>query len=467
MRLKINFSDGNKEYKGSFGVIQPTIQPDWSQNSPKDPRYIQNRTHYDSRVIHPGTITFEKTYDTPTKDRVVEKIADAPIDLGALKAIDVATTYYNEDDVGNQTTETNEFHGTIYEIYDFSSEMGLPPESAFEITFSDENHVNFYLQYCATDEAAAELGVEPGLFVEVGRRAVSCSVALHTETVTGELKTIDPKYISDMYYKDIVEKEIESTDLIYLCSGTSVNMLDTMAEFIASDSGVEMTDPKLYFKINGVKYRATESAEMIDASDAGETGYAYKYSINGGEYEFRCISPNAGTYTIIPEGTDFTLIAKGMCPVYHKVPEEYLPEYCGSTWEALDSVSFASANTVTLNFLPYFEKYRKLYGVIPTLLPDVGATSEYAKICNINEGITTHDLVTYNLKTVHFEAERIGKENRWIVKAWRVNPASSLDITTYMRSAIVSVTDEVKIRFGISYASRKWKAGTIKLWGMK
>ena len=467
MHIKINFSDGNKEYKGSFGEIQPTIQPDWSQNNPKDPRYIQNRTHYDSRVIHLGTITFEKTYDTPPENFAAEKIADAPFDLGTLKAIDVAITQYAGGGDGNQTTETHEFHGTIYGIDDFSSEAGLPPESACYIMFSNGGSERYSLIYCATDEAAAVLGIEPGLFVEIEARTVSCSIALHTEAVTGELKTIDPKYISDMYYKDIVEKEIESTDLIYLCSGTSVNMLDTMAEFIASDSGVEMTDPKLYFKINGVKYRATESAEMIDASDAVETGYAYKYSINGGEYEFRCISPNAGTYTIIPEGTDFTLIAKGMCPVYHKVPEEYLPEYCGSTWEALDSVSFASANTVTLNFLPYFEKYRKLYGVIPTLLPDVGATSEYAKIYNINEGITTHDLVTYNLKTVHFEAERIGKENRWIVKAWRVNPASSLDITTYMRSAIVSVTDEVKIRFGISYTSRKWKAGTIKLWGMK
>lgn len=467
MRLKINFSDGSREYKGSFGEIQPTIQPDWSQNNPKDPRYIQNRTHYDSRVFHPGTITFEKTYDTPPEDYVVEKIADAPFDLGALKAIDVATTYYAGDGDGNQTTETFEFHGTIYGIDDLSSNEGLPPESVCKIMFSNEESEKFCLLYCANDEVAALTGVEPGLFVEVRRRAVSCSVALHTETVTGELKTIDPKYISDMYYKDIVEKEIESTALINLCSGTSVNMLDAMAELIASDSGEEMTDPKLYFKINGVKYRATESAEMITASAAGETGYLYKYSINGGEYEYRCISPNAGTYTIIPEGTDFTLIAKGMCPVYHKVPDEYLPEYCNSTWEALDSVSFASANSITLDFSPYFEKYRKLYGVIPKLRPDMGATSEYTRIFYINEGITTWDLVTYQLFRVHFEAERIGKENKWIVKAWRLNPESPLSITTYMRSAIVSAYNVKNIRFSISSTPRKWMADKINLWGMK
>lgn len=229
MRLKINFSDGSREYKGSFGEIQPTIQPDWSQNNPKDPRYIQNRTHYDSRVIHPGTITFEKTYDTPPEDRVAEKIADAPIDLGTLKAIDAAITYYAGDGDGNQTTETNEFHGTIYGIDDLSSGAGLPPESACVITFSNEESKRFGLAYCATDEAAAALGIEPGLFVEIEAGTVSCSIALHTETLTGELKTIDHKYIDDMYYKEseYVTAEGTMTDLIYgdLESGTTAEAI--------------------------------------------------------------------------------------------------------------------------------------------------------------------------------------------------------------------------------------------------
>ena len=455
MRLKINFSDGSREYKGSFGEIQPTIQPDWSQNNPKDPRYIQNRTHYDSRVFHPGTITFEKTYDTPLEKPGAEKIADAPIDIGTLKAIDVATTYHAGNGDGN-----HEFHGTIYEIYEFSSEVGLPPESAYEITFSDENHVNFYLQYCATDEAAAALGIEPGLYVEIEPGATSCSITLHTETVTGELKTIDHKYIDDMYYKtsEYVTAEGTMTDLIY--GGDLEN--GTTAGAIFSNAGITATNAKVYFIINGKRFSQSE-ARYMTASEAGETGYQFKYVI--GDYEVRVISYNAGTYNIIPEGTDFHVFAEGTATVYHKVPDEYLPEYCNSTWEALDSVSFASANAVTLNFSPYYEKYRKLYGVIPNLRPDTGATTEYTRICYTNEGITTWDLVTYQLFRVHFEAERIGKENKWIVKAWRLNPESSLSITTYMRSAIVSAYNVNNIRFSISYTPRKWMAGTINLWG--
>lgn len=201
----------------------------------------------------------------------------------------------------------------------------------------------------------------------------------------------------------------------------------------------------------------------MSASEAGETGYQFKYVI--GNYEVRIISYNAGTYKIIPEGTDFHVFAEGTAIVYHPVPDEYLPEYCNSTWEALDSVSFASANAVTLNFSPYFEKYRKLYGVIPALRTDGGAGSEYTKICNINEGITTYDLVTYKLFTVHFEAERIGKENKWIVKAWRLNPMSQLSIKTYMRSSIVSAPNVDNIKFSISNTSEKWLAGRINLWG--
>lgn len=461
MRLKINFSDGNKEYKGSFGVIQPTIQPDWSQNSPKDPRYIQNRTHYDSRVIHPGTITFEKTYDTPPEAFVAEKIAEAPFDLGTLKAIDVAITQYAGGGDGNQTTETFEFHGTIYGIDDFSSEEGLPPESACMIMFSNEESKRFGLMYCATDEAAALMGSEPGLCVGMEAGTISCSITIHTETVTGKLKTIDHKYIDDMYYKEseYVTAEGTMTDLIYgdLESGIT-------AEAIFSNAGITATNAKVYFIINGERFSQAE-ARYMSASEAGETGYQFKYVI--GNYEVRIISYNAGTYKIIPEGTDFHVFAEGTATVYHPVPEEYLPEYCNSTWEALDTVSFASANTVTLNFSPYFEKYRKLYGVIPTLRTDGGAGSEYAKICDINEGITTYDLVTYKLFTVHFEAERIGKENKWIVKAWRLNPKSALSITTYMRSSIVSAYNVNNIKFGISNTLEKWLAGRINLWGMK
>lgn len=35
MRLKINFSDGSREYKGSFGEIQPTISRTGARTTPK------------------------------------------------------------------------------------------------------------------------------------------------------------------------------------------------------------------------------------------------------------------------------------------------------------------------------------------------------------------------------------------------------------------------------------------------
>lgn len=453
MRLKINFSDGNKEYKGGFGETQPTIQPDWSQNSPKDPRYIQNRTHYDSRVYHPGTTTWEKTFDTPRAEDGVEKIADAPFDLVTLKAIDVVTTYYAGDGDGNQTTETFEFHGTIYEIYDFSSEMELPPESAYDIVFSNEISKRYGLIYCATDEAAAALGIEPGLFVGMMVRAISCSITLHTETVTGELKTIDHKYIDDMYYKTTEPVEAENS-AYNLTGGYPVSLLDDLARNILQGEGITSTDAKLYFLINGKKYRATE-ARYMSASEAGETGYQFKYVI--GDCEFRTISFNAGTYEILPEGTDLRLIAEGTTVVYHPVPREYLP-----AWEELPQWNYDSGlSTISLDFESYYKEYRKLVGRVDLYVGSSGSSSSVtAKLLDQVE--CTLDKLSKFGKVV-FEAERIGSENNWLIKAWRY-PAAGISVDAGLP---VHFAVDNKFTAYTGSSSISWLHTQMSLWGMK
>lgn len=61
------------------GAKVQTDPPDWSENDPTKPGYVNNRTHYDSRVIK----TIEKAFENITEDKPV-KLADADIDINRI-----------------------------------------------------------------------------------------------------------------------------------------------------------------------------------------------------------------------------------------------------------------------------------------------------------------------------------------------------------------------------------------------
>lgn len=61
------------------GAKVQTEPPDWSENDPTKPGYVNNRTHYDSRVIK----TIEKTFENIMEDKLV-KLADVDIDINRI-----------------------------------------------------------------------------------------------------------------------------------------------------------------------------------------------------------------------------------------------------------------------------------------------------------------------------------------------------------------------------------------------
>lgn len=116
--------------------------------------------------------------------------------------------------------------------------------------------------------------------------------------VSSTVKQIDPKYIKDMYYSEITEVVV----------GTGAN--NGWFATVKPDG----TIPKL--RINGTIY---ENVQKIN------TGGNPTYQV--GKYQIS-ISPNAGTWTIIPNDISANdLEFLGIGTVYHPVPDEYIPEW--------------------------------------------------------------------------------------------------------------------------------------------
>lgn len=186
---------------------------DWNQTDETAADYIKNKTHYDSRSIVEGAISWEHSYDTPLEQDGTEKIADAPIDLESLKKLSIISTYTaGTDDAGNQIIETWEFQSESNTIVDTSSDAGLSDGSLVGITYYNDD-TDCLLIYVATDEAAAMLGApSSGLFMETYSGDISYNVSI--DVATGELKTLDLKYLPNSIQADWTQTDETQLDYV-------------------------------------------------------------------------------------------------------------------------------------------------------------------------------------------------------------------------------------------------------------
>lgn len=181
-----------------------TKAPDWNENDPTKPGYIENRTHYDSRRT---AELFNVTVENVTENRLV-KLADADIDISKINRIQASFQYYWLGD--EIKTDTFDSDGSNITIEDVSAGAD---ESAISICFEkvcDDGTYQFYLYYFKTSEAAdAYTGTSgiytPGLYTEVSDGDIKDTFVGFGEV--GELKTIDSKFIPLNLPYIIQEKE--------------------------------------------------------------------------------------------------------------------------------------------------------------------------------------------------------------------------------------------------------------------
>lgn len=182
-----------------FDKVKRGVQSDLGQNDETAADFVRNRTHYDSRVIK----TIEKTFENITETKLV-KLADADIDINRIVSYSVS---------GTDGENTYNIIVTDFLIDDISEMVDKPTGSVFDIRSNDERGP--ILNYFAvpveipnqSDDGSEATVTYHGLYgiVGAGDILVKFKFEIHD---SGELKTIDPKYINDMYYTETEEMDI-------------------------------------------------------------------------------------------------------------------------------------------------------------------------------------------------------------------------------------------------------------------
>lgn len=263
------------------------------------------QTHYDNREeITLANVTVENV----AEDRLV-KLADADIDLNKIDRYRITVEY-----VVNEETKTFD-SGWLKATTHFDKSVTLGMEEGNVIVLYDGTEIPEYpseiigvmMIYLATKQAADAFTqtdglYTPGLYIQAfaGDIKHTCEVIGHN----GELHTLDPKYIKDMYFAEPRIQEIKGYDgwnaAVYNESNIKNDVLMIPRVRINGKvyANVPVSCPTTYVTLN---YNIGNYVLYI------ERRYG-SVSVKGGD---------------IQEGDPVFLIN---APVYHTIPEEYIPD---------------------------------------------------------------------------------------------------------------------------------------------
>ena len=195
--------EDGKPTKWKTQVVE-TAPPDWSENDSTKPGYVKNRTHYDSRQ---ETEMFNVTVENITEDTYV-KLSDVGIDVSKISKFCVVVVYKDPD---GQDVTYEFISNATPTATDVSESYGMDEGSIIEYKFLDSVHDRIIiLPYFKTSEAAVKYSnmpgiVEPGLYGHLYSGDIKDTFTAYG--VSGELKTIDPKFIPFKLPYIIQEKE--------------------------------------------------------------------------------------------------------------------------------------------------------------------------------------------------------------------------------------------------------------------
>lgn len=278
-----------------------TKAPDWNENDPTKPGYIENRTHYDSRRT---AELFNVTVENVTERRFV-KLADADIDISKMNRFHASFQYWFLDKIETQTFDSD---GSNITIEDVSADAD---ESAISILFEkvcDGGPCQFYLYYFKTSEAAdAYTGTSgiytPGLYAEVLDGDIKDTFVGFGEV--GELKTIDSKFIPSNLPYIIQEKEDGNVKI------------ELPYEFIEGEKY------RVIYIVSGIEDKRVDELVAVYSNAAGKVGI-----FQGGEEYAENLSGNA--YYVL-SGSDSMWINEywesSMSPVFYGIYRVVEPGY--------------------------------------------------------------------------------------------------------------------------------------------
>lgn len=405
-----------------------TEPPDWEENDFSKPGYIKNRTHYDSR----RTIElFNVTVENVDEDGYV-KLADADIDISKITRLQVNSQYTENDKVNTFTFESDTVEirdskgdGTQVLIIFKNGEKSIP--LAYGKTSED------------IDAFTNTTGVySPGLYARVFQGDTKDAFVGYSEI--GELKTIDPKYVKDLYYEEqgavtLFESYNKSDDIPKVTLRAGKEYLVTVNGETYKATAVKATDYVMSGFSGGVILGDTIAPAKSPAISGNGFGIIQCYMNSGA-----MIVSSAAPYKIEEIGT-----------VIHPVPSRYL-----GILQPLQSVSFDLGTEVKLSLEPYIE-YRRIIGRA-VLVPDTSYTGTMSIMGSI-EHMSVKSIMNKFL-TVAFTADRIGEDNSWIVRAWR--ECDSVN-TTDTGDMFVTIHSGYDVQYFI--AKGNFRPGAWELWG--
>lgn len=293
-----------------------TEPPDWNENDPTKPGYVKNRTHYDSRLenVELFNVTVENT------SLPFIKVADVGIDVTKIVRIKM-NVQVSVPDEGVRTIEVDSDEGEITQN-DVDGD-GSQIVTIIEKTTGDrtEQHILLYFKTNeVADKCTGTTGIyTAGLYVlAIGETIKGTFVAYGT---VGELCTLNPKYIKDMYYTETGYGPVAGYEGWALLTDQS-----------------DITIPLM--EIQGTLYK------NVPVSSNGQ--YVY---VNMGDYRITFDRGNRMCYTSSDSITADDIIFYVDYTTIHQIPDEYIPDTLArkgdliqSNWNITDPSSLGFIN---------------------------------------------------------------------------------------------------------------------------
>ena len=273
-------------------VLDNSAQPNWNQNDEMEKDYVKGRTHW---------------AETKTVVEKVNVITNASYKYASQG-------YYNINGTGmcsypqnieltggtpiTITIETESFTGQL------SVEAANPDLLDFVFSGQKVNGYNVPSLWAFNPKQHSLAIMGSG---STSDPAMSFSITAEIEQEREVVHTLDPKYIEDMYYSEIGEDVI----------GTGANGWIKVTNYQA------ITIPKMAIK--GTIYENVPVNRVANR-------YVY-YVVGGYTLEFDRMSSSMNANGL----SDDDVVFYGQTQIYHKIPDEYIPDWVASVDDIIQS----------------------------------------------------------------------------------------------------------------------------------
>ena len=436
--------NGLKVENGVLNGASEQVQADWGQNDESSVDYIKNRTHYDTRVEN----TIDKTFILTSESAEMQKLFDdfGYDDISKLKALHsklvladtTGSAYFSMVCTGDflkdaeMITDVSEDYGaTAGSIYRILANGNLTSTQDDE-SWSGEISTALYLvakeEVLSNEQAAAYGFTSLGLFLDYQwlldgsvEEGDTCTITCNVTLETGELKTIDPKYLPEWVQSDWGENDETAKSYVKNRPGGYTKIEPTIT---GKYTGTELNMGEFTLTVGKEYIVKIDDKEYTATCYRSQTG-RYDYSYVLGDYNCSSVPfyLRIDTSNSLNEGQTGDLLAKLSSDITnatitvlenitHQFDIKYIPDIPAEkifpnpvgAFENIGTISLASATEQTISLSKY--DYRIIIGFGKV----VASTSPSQLIYNrvYNEPPTGGDLRFSYYTNIAFVAFNIG-----------------------------------------------------------